>query len=141
MKQRKTSLAVVVPALGRQRQADLPVRGQPALQSEFQDNRAVLKHQYKQQTKTNRTQTKKLTMSLGIRVNPKGKHTRRHQEGQRRAGQQGSCKRSDLGNVFKKMEPERGEGRREAWRDSVRSAVTRAAPYLPTPSSSSLRLL
>jgi hypothetical protein len=57
----------LIPALGRQRQADFSVRGQPGLQSEFQDSQAYTekpcleknKKQKKQQQqkKTNQNKT------------------------------------------------------------------------------------
>jgi hypothetical protein len=53
----------LIPALGRQRQADFEVRGQPGLQSEFQDRqdyteKSCLKKK-KQKTKKNKTKNKK----------------------------------------------------------------------------------
>jgi hypothetical protein len=52
----------LIPALGRQRQADFWVRGQPGLQSEFQDNQGYTEKPCleKQKNKT-KTQTKKKT--------------------------------------------------------------------------------
>jgi hypothetical protein len=54
-----------IPALGRQRQADLWVWGQPGLQSEFQDSQdytrkpCLEKQQQQQQTKNKKTKKKK----------------------------------------------------------------------------------
>jgi hypothetical protein len=53
----------LIPALGRQRQADFWVRGQPGLQSEFQDSQGYtekpcLKKQTNKQTNQNQNQNK-----------------------------------------------------------------------------------
>jgi hypothetical protein len=45
----------LVPALGRQRQVDLWVRGQPGLQSEFQDNQGYTEKPCLEKTKTKKT--------------------------------------------------------------------------------------
>jgi hypothetical protein len=60
----------LVPALGRQRQVDFQVRGQPGLQSEFQDSQGYtekpgLKKQ-KQKQKQNKTNKKETQRPLGI---------------------------------------------------------------------------
>jgi hypothetical protein len=50
----------LIPALGRQRQADFCVRGQPGLQSEFQDSQGYTeKPCLKKPNKQNKTTTKK----------------------------------------------------------------------------------
>jgi hypothetical protein len=60
----------LIPALGRQRQADFWVRGQPGLQSEFQDSQGytkkpVLKKQKtKKQQQQKRNKKKKATQGL-----------------------------------------------------------------------------
>jgi hypothetical protein len=49
----------LIPALGKQRQADFWVRGQPGLQSEFQDSQGYKEKPNKQQTnKIPKTKTK-----------------------------------------------------------------------------------
>jgi hypothetical protein len=54
---------IIFPALGRQRQADFWVRGQPGLQSEFQDNQGYTEkpclEKSKQTNKTKQNKTKK----------------------------------------------------------------------------------
>jgi hypothetical protein len=55
--------STLIPALGRQRQADFRVRGQPGLQSEFQDSQGYtekpcLKKKQNKQTKKKVTQEK-----------------------------------------------------------------------------------
>ena len=65
----------LIPALGRQRQSDFWVRGQPGLQSEFQDSQGYTekpclknktkKKQNKTKTKNKQTTTKKKTASIG----------------------------------------------------------------------------
>jgi hypothetical protein len=51
----------LIPALGRQRQVDLWVRGQPGLQSEFQDSQGYTEKPCLEKTKkqTNKQQQKK----------------------------------------------------------------------------------
>jgi hypothetical protein len=52
----------LIPALGRQRQADFCVRGQPGLQSEFQDNHGYKENpclkKTKKKTKKNKNKNK-----------------------------------------------------------------------------------
>jgi hypothetical protein len=43
----------LIPALGRQRQVDFRVRGQPGLQSEFQDSQGYTEKPYLEKQKTN----------------------------------------------------------------------------------------
>jgi hypothetical protein len=52
----------LIPALGRQRQVDFWVRGQPGLQSEFQDSRGLHREtlsRKQNKTKQNKTKNKK----------------------------------------------------------------------------------
>jgi hypothetical protein len=49
----------LIPALGRQRQVDFWVRGQPGLQSEFQDSQGYTEKPCLKKQKQNKTQTKK----------------------------------------------------------------------------------
>ena len=63
----------LIPALGRQRRADFWVRGQPGLQSEFQDSQGYtekpcLKKTKQNKTKQNKTKTKKIWFELGMVV-------------------------------------------------------------------------
>jgi hypothetical protein len=55
----------LISALGRQRQADFWVRGQPGLQSEFQDSQGYIEKpclEKKQEPKNKKTKNKKLKM-------------------------------------------------------------------------------
>jgi hypothetical protein len=52
----------LIPALGRQRQADFWVWGQPGLQSEFQDSQGYTEKPCLEKTKT--TTTKQISFSL-----------------------------------------------------------------------------
>jgi hypothetical protein len=47
----------LVPALGRQRQVDFWVRGQPGLQSEFQDSRGLHRETLSRKTKTKQNES------------------------------------------------------------------------------------
>jgi hypothetical protein len=49
----------LIPALERQRQANFCVRGQPGLQSEFQDSQGYTEKPYLQKQKNKKTKTKK----------------------------------------------------------------------------------
>jgi hypothetical protein len=49
----------LIPALGRQRQVDFWVRGQPSLQSEFQDNQGYADKPCLKKTKQNKTKQNK----------------------------------------------------------------------------------
>jgi hypothetical protein len=57
----------LIPALGRQRQANFWVWGQPGLQSEFQDSQGYTEKPclQKQKTKTIKTKNKKYQMNTG----------------------------------------------------------------------------
>jgi hypothetical protein len=62
----------LIPALGRQRQADFCIQGQPGLQSEFQDSQGYtekpcLKKNKKTKTNNNKRQTNK-RMSASITI-------------------------------------------------------------------------
>ena len=48
----------LIPALGRQRQADFWVRGQPGLQSEFQDSQGYTEKPCLENKQTNKQKTK-----------------------------------------------------------------------------------
>jgi hypothetical protein len=58
----------IIPAFGRQRQADFWVRGQPGLQSEFQDSQGYIEkpclETNKNRTKQNNKQTNKKSADL-----------------------------------------------------------------------------
>ena len=63
----------LIPALGRQRQADFLVQGQPGLQSEFQDSQSYtekpcLKTKTKQKTKPNQTKPKQQQKRTLIKI-------------------------------------------------------------------------
>jgi hypothetical protein len=55
----------LIPALRRQRQADFWVRGQPGLQSEFQDSQGYTEKPCLKKTKQNKTNKKKTTTKKG----------------------------------------------------------------------------
>jgi hypothetical protein len=59
----------LIPALGRQWQADSWVRGQPGLQSEFQDSQGYPEKSCLEKPKTTTTTTKKTQMWLSSLVN------------------------------------------------------------------------
>jgi hypothetical protein len=54
----------LIPALGRQRQADFWVRGQPGLQSEFQDSQGYTEKLCLEKTKTNKQTNKKEMLNI-----------------------------------------------------------------------------
>jgi hypothetical protein len=54
----------LIPELGRQRQADFWIRGQPGLQSEFQDSQGYTEKPYLK--KPNQTKQKQKKMILGV---------------------------------------------------------------------------
>jgi hypothetical protein len=54
----------LIPALWRQRQADFWVRGQPGLQSEFQDSQGYTEKPYLEKQKEKKKKEKKRILSL-----------------------------------------------------------------------------
>jgi hypothetical protein len=52
----------LIPALGRQRQADFWVQGQPGLQSEFQDSQGYTEKPCLEKQKTNKQTKKEMNM-------------------------------------------------------------------------------
>jgi hypothetical protein len=55
---------LLIPALGRQRQADFWVRGQPGLQSEFQDSQGYIEKPCLEKTNNNNNNNKTKCMLL-----------------------------------------------------------------------------
>jgi hypothetical protein len=55
-----------IPALGRQRQADFWIRGQPGLQSEFQDSTVLSLHRETLSLKKQKTKTKTKNQQAGL---------------------------------------------------------------------------
>jgi hypothetical protein len=59
----------LIPALGRQRQADFSIQGQPGLHSEFQDSQGYTEKPVsvsKKQTKKQKTKQNKITQKISI---------------------------------------------------------------------------
>jgi hypothetical protein len=56
----------LIPALGRQRQANFSVQGQPSIQSEFQDSQGYTEKPCLEKTKQNKTKTNKKRIQASI---------------------------------------------------------------------------
>jgi hypothetical protein len=74
----QTSRAVVapplIPALGRQRQADFGVRSQPGLQSEFQDSQGYTEKPSLEKPKNKQTKYRQRSLDYSVKGELKEKH-------------------------------------------------------------------